>query len=98
MELRQNLANSFGLQLPVTLLYDYQTVADIVGFVAGELETLAATASAATGRSLCQLPLSPSHHMRRFAPVGLLLLFLPFSSSIACFVSCLLLRSVRLVV
>lgn len=47
MELRQNLANSFGLQLPVTLLYDYQSVAEIVGFVSAELES--AAAAAATG-------------------------------------------------
>lgn len=33
MELRRSLADSLGMQLPVTLLYDYQSIDDIVGFI-----------------------------------------------------------------
>ena len=33
MELRRGLAEALGLQLPVTLLYDHQSVADIVRYI-----------------------------------------------------------------
>jgi acyl transferase domain-containing protein/NADPH:quinone reductase-like Zn-dependent oxidoreductase/acyl carrier protein/thioesterase domain-containing protein len=33
MELRRMLAESLGLELPVTLLYDYQSIDDIVGYI-----------------------------------------------------------------
>lgn len=35
MELRRILAESLGLELPVTLLYDYQSIEDIVGYING---------------------------------------------------------------
>jgi 3-oxoacyl-(acyl-carrier-protein) synthase/acyl carrier protein len=41
MELRQSLGRSLealGINLPVTLLYDYQTVNQLVGYIAGEIE------------------------------------------------------------
>ena len=47
MELRQKLASAFGMQLPVTLLYDHQTVAEIVEFACKELDEVAAKTVAA---------------------------------------------------
>ena len=41
MELRQTLGRgleALGINLPVTLLYDYQTVNQLVGYIAGEIE------------------------------------------------------------
>lgn len=33
MELRRTLAEALGMELPVTLLYDYQTIDDIVEYI-----------------------------------------------------------------
>ena len=37
MEMRQSLATNLGVTLPVTLLYDHQTVSEIAGFVCKQL-------------------------------------------------------------
>jgi thioesterase domain-containing protein len=52
MELRRNLADSVGLQLPVTLLYDYQNVNSIVEFIGETVQTAAAggVGGSGTGR------------------------------------------------
>lgn len=47
MELRRTLGNSLGLTLPVTLLYDFQTVNAVVGYIANEVLPNATTAPAA---------------------------------------------------
>ena len=39
MELRQILASNLGLQLPVTLLYDYQSVGEITGFINKQVQS-----------------------------------------------------------
>ncbi len=54
MELRRTLAAAFGLQLPVTLLYDHQTVSDIVIFVEGQLQQGRAAAQASSDEPLDQ--------------------------------------------
>lgn len=44
MELRRTLAEALGLELPVTLLYDYQTIEDIVGYINSVVQTSDQTA------------------------------------------------------
>jgi pimeloyl-ACP methyl ester carboxylesterase len=50
MELRASLADSLGVPLPVTLLYDAQTINQLVDFVNEQIRT-AVPAAAAQGRS-----------------------------------------------
>jgi hypothetical protein len=38
MELRSSLSSSIGLSLPTTLLYDYQSSAEIAAFISKTLE------------------------------------------------------------
>jgi acyl transferase domain-containing protein/NADPH:quinone reductase-like Zn-dependent oxidoreductase/acyl carrier protein len=47
MELRQTLTESLGITLPVTVLYDYQTVNALVDFISGEISSRAAPAAGA---------------------------------------------------
>eukprot|EP00955_Chlamydomonas_euryale_P066678 359616-Chlamydomonas_euryale.AAC.7 len=49
MELRASLATSLGLPLPATLLYDHQSIAEIAGYVGGELEAAEKAAAATVG-------------------------------------------------
>lgn len=51
MELRQSLAQSFGVPLPVTLLYDHQSVAEIVEYVNSRVEEAVAGQAGAAGGS-----------------------------------------------
>lgn len=48
MELRRTLAEALGLELPVTLLYDYQTIEDIVGYINSIVQTSDQTAGLET--------------------------------------------------
>lgn len=41
MELRRALGDTLGLDLPVTLLYDYQSISAIVGYISSLIETQA---------------------------------------------------------
>lgn len=41
MELRRALGDTLGLDLPVTLLYDYQSISAIVGYISSLTETQA---------------------------------------------------------
>ena len=49
MELRRILAESLGLELPVTLLYDYQSIDEIVGYINSVVVEAGAAAGAARG-------------------------------------------------
>ena len=46
MELRQKLASSLGIHLPVTLLYDHQSIDEIVDFICREVVARDSTAAA----------------------------------------------------
>ena len=46
MELRRTMATALGMQLPVTLLYDYQTIDDIVEYINSTVVESAAKAAA----------------------------------------------------
>lgn len=48
MELRQTLNTNLGIQLPVTLLYDYQTVDAIVGYIGSHLAAVGTDLGAAS--------------------------------------------------
>ncbi|GIL78111.1 hypothetical protein Vretifemale_7539, partial [Volvox reticuliferus] len=41
MELRRGLSEALGVALPVTLLYDHQSVNEIVGYIEGQLDRIA---------------------------------------------------------
>ncbi|GIL68022.1 hypothetical protein Vafri_21299, partial [Volvox africanus] len=41
MELRRGLSEALGVPLPVTLLYDHQSVDEIVGYIEGQLDRIA---------------------------------------------------------
>lgn len=65
MELRQILSTAIGIPLPVTLLYDYQSITEIVQYINEQVETLTGKSPIPENQDMSEyLEGSPSSHRK----------------------------------